>query len=696
VAELIRQNDPHGHVIGNHHLNRTTFKAWHPGSTLRQFSMQMRAATGAEAHAAALDALNHAAGRYQVLYSESTSTPPDPAGMRRHAWGAAMAGVMSMLLQMDIAGTPVEALQQCRHLQRFFESSDFPTMSPHDELKHGSTTYVLADAGRSYIAYGDNVTSDLGLSAVPAGKCAVTWLDCVTGKISTEQHQFSAPGARSFRKPAGLGTECAAWIRFPDIARSQDETARAPERADAATTRANQAPVVADQTFTTSAGAAVYIQLAFTDEDGPGPYSYSIVRGPLHGTLSGENNDRTYTPAVGFSGEDRFTWKTSDGVADSRIATVTIRVGAATTPPQQGYFPPPESQGGWRKLGRPEEIRRTAGMDPEKLADLQQWLIASDQRPFAATVIRHGYIVLEVERGNSAKTDSRRVASVSKAVCATVLAIASELSQRGQMPRKMSFADPAFQFIPSAQPLSDPRKAQITVRQLFNTTSGICPESTGASNSGSWDYVLGHTGDPRLAQLAFDPGTGSGYSTHAIYHAALVCETVTGVPYDQFAIKHLFEPIGCEHWWFQYFDGEKHGRGPNHAMGMPARDLARIAYCMLRDGDWNGRQVIPRWFVKDVAAGPTHALRGVRELRTGRDAACYSHAWELPTSTTTTPEPWSEQIPKDARFKRGSGGQFIAYVPSLDLVVTRQTGGSGEWKYEEYLARACLAAQASD
>jgi CubicO group peptidase (beta-lactamase class C family) len=301
--------------------------------------------------------------------------------------------------------------------------------------------------------------------------------------------------------------------------------------------------------------------------------------------------------------------------------------------------------------------------------------------------------VLEVERGNSAKTDARRVASVSKAVCATILAIASDLSQQGRTPRKMSFADPAFQFIPWAEPLSDPRKSRITVRQLFNTTSGICPESTGASNNGTWDYVLGHTGDPRLAQLAFDPGTGSGYSTHAIYHAALVCENVTGVPYDQFAITHLFKPIGCEHWWFQYFDGEKHRRGPNHAMGMPARDLARIAYCMLRGGDWNGRQVIPRWFINEVAQGPTHSLRGVKELRFHRDAASYSHAWELPTSTTTTPEPWSEHIPSDARFKRGSGGQFIGYVPSLDLVVTRQTGGSGQWQYEEYLARVCLAVE---
>ena len=43
--------------------------------------------------------------------------------------------------------------------------------------------------------------------------------------------------------------------------------------------------------------------------------------------------------------------------------------------------------------------------------------------------------MLEVERGNSAKTDARRVASVSKAVCATVLAIASERSRQGRTPR---------------------------------------------------------------------------------------------------------------------------------------------------------------------------------------------------------------------------------------------------------------------
>ena len=50
------------------------------------------------------------------------------------------------------------------------------------------------------------------------------------------------------------------------------------------------------------------------------------------------------------------------------------------------YFPPSESQGGWRKLDQPDDIRRLSGMEPQKLADLKAWLLASDDRNFAAVV----------------------------------------------------------------------------------------------------------------------------------------------------------------------------------------------------------------------------------------------------------------------------------------------------------------------
>lgn len=385
---------------------------------------------------------------------------------------------------------------------------------------------------------------------------------------------------------------------------------------------------------------------------------------------------------------------TFGGPADDRIVYAKLK--ELTTPTSRPdsqakeYFPPPESRGGWRKLDDPDAIRRVAGMDPGKLAELRDWLRKSDGRNFAAVVIRRGYIVLQEERGNSAVTDSRRVASCSKAVCATVLAIASEQSREGLTPRRMSFNDRAFEFIPWAQPLSDPRKAKVTVKQLLNHTSGICPEALGAPNDGKWEYILGHTGDKRTASLAFDPGTACGYSTHALAHAALVCENVTGKPYDRFAIEALFQPLGIEHWWFQYYDGgPKYGRHPSHGLGMPARDLARIAHCMAHGGRWEGRQVIPRWFVEETAA-PTHNVRGL-EMRFKLNAQSFSHGWELPARLTGENGRSGEGIPADARSKPGSGGQLVAFVPSLDLVITRQTGSSGDWQFEEYLRRACAA-----
>lgn len=367
------------------------------------------------------------------------------------------------------------------------------------------------------------------------------------------------------------------------------------------------------------------------------------------------------------------------------VLTLSLAAASADT-----YFPPPESQGGWRNLEVPGAIRDKGGMDPGKLTELKRWLLESDKRDFAAVVIRHGYIVLEVERGSSAKTDSRRVASVSKAICATVLAIASEQSQRGVTPGKMKFDDLAFKFIPWAQPLSDPRKEQITVKQLLNHTSGICPEATGAPNDGSWEYIMGHSGDERTAKLAFNPGNGCGYSTHAFAHAALVCETVTGISYDRFAIQALFKPLGIEHWWFQSYEGgQKYGRHPSHGLGMSARDLARIAYCMLHGGRWNDRQVIPKWFVDETAA-PTHDVK-TPEMRWELNPQIFSHGWELPSRLTGESGRSGAGIPANARAKPGSGGQYIAFVPSLDLVITRQTGGSGDWQFEEYLRRACAA-----
>ena len=224
-------------------------------------------------------------------------------------------------------------------------------------------------------------------------------------------------------------------------------------------------------------------------------------------------------------------------------------------------------------------------------------------------MIRRGYIVLQEERGNSAVTDTRRVASCSKAVCATVLAIASEQSQQGHHAAQDELRRPGVRVHPLGAAAE--RSAQGQDHRQATAQSHLWHLSRGDRRRQRRDLGIHPRPQrrPRTAKLAFDPGTACGYSTHALAHAALVCENVTGKPYDEFAIEALFKPLGIEHWWFQYYDGgPKMGRHPSHGLGMPARDLARIAYCMLRDGRWNDRQVIPKWFVDaDRRADPRRA-----------------------------------------------------------------------------------------
>src|SRR5215472_6138262 len=86
---------------------------------------------------------------------------------------------------------------------------------------------------------------------------------------------------------------------------------------------------LANQPLTVTAGGGV---LANDAAGGGGTLSAFLVSGPSHGTLLlNADGSFTYTPAAGFTGTDSFTYKASDGINTSNVATVTIRV--TDTPP---------------------------------------------------------------------------------------------------------------------------------------------------------------------------------------------------------------------------------------------------------------------------------------------------------------------------------------------------------------------------
>ena len=92
----------------------------------------------------------------------------------------------------------------------------------------------------------------------------------------------------------------------------------------------NSIPVAVDMSATSDAGAAVEMQLVATDADYDA-LTFSIVTQPTMGTVTVSGNKATYTPNENADGVDTFTYKASDGVADSNTATATVTVNGSFT-----------------------------------------------------------------------------------------------------------------------------------------------------------------------------------------------------------------------------------------------------------------------------------------------------------------------------------------------------------------------------
>ncbi len=123
----------------------------------------------------------------------------------------------------------------------------------------------------------------------------------------------------------------------------------------------NQPPVAVALTIATESNQAVPVMLAGSDAEGSS-LGYLVVSPPAHGTLTGTTPGLIYTPQPGYSGADSFTYKVSDGEADSEVVNVTIMVAAANQPPLVALLSP--SNGAAFNAGIPVNLVATAS-DPD-------------------------------------------------------------------------------------------------------------------------------------------------------------------------------------------------------------------------------------------------------------------------------------------------------------------------------------------
>ncbi len=94
----------------------------------------------------------------------------------------------------------------------------------------------------------------------------------------------------------------------------------------------NDAPTANDDNVTTQEDEPVSVTLAGNDPDGDS-LSYSVVKSPSHGRLSGTAPKLRYSPTANFNGSDSFTFKVSDKKTDSATATVSITIKAVNDAP---------------------------------------------------------------------------------------------------------------------------------------------------------------------------------------------------------------------------------------------------------------------------------------------------------------------------------------------------------------------------
>jgi len=101
-------------------------------------------------------------------------------------------------------------------------------------------------------------------------------------------------------------------------------------------------------------------------------------------------------------------------------------------------------------------------------------------------------------------------------------------------------------------------------------------------------------------------------------------------------------------------------------MYFSTRDMARLGYLMLRQGNWNGRQLVPAdWVVESTRAFTPVAELNPPEERSGPYGYGYLWwVWDGPHATGAFEGAYAAQ---------GAFGQYIIVMPKLDLVIAHKT-----------------------
>jgi len=211
-------------------------------------------------------------------------------------------------------------------------------------------------------------------------------------------------------------------------------------------------------------------------------------------------------------------------------------------------------------------------------------------------------------------------------------------------------------------------------------TSGIKGESHGlvglgvAAGGGDYEIAVGH--EPNrygisAARMFANPGTSFEYSDAAFAHLSLLFFHLTGREIADVMKEHVFAPLGVENFhWDRQGGGGKVGPHTNAHSGLhiAARDFARVGYMLAHGGNWEGKEIVPKWWI-DLASKSSQQI-----------LPTYGYTFWVNTSGELWP-----RAPRDAFVFRGYAATRCYVIPSLDLVVVHLGFTPPNWGEESLL-----------
>jgi len=229
------------------------------------------------------------------------------------------------------------------------------------------------------------------------------------------------------------------------------------------------------------------------------------------------------------------------------------------------------------------------GLDSKFLSDADKRIHDNYPNVYSLLVVRHGYLVYEKYYQGSSSKSYNQVYSVTKSVMSALTGIAIREKLITSVDQKIS------DFLPDYfKNIDDANKKDITLYNALTMSGGLEPIDNNYyayASSADWlDYALKN-------KLVNKPGEKFAYNTGLPHFLSAIITNTSKTSTLDFANKYLFSEIGIS---VEKWEMDQHGYyGGGAGLYMKPEDMARFGYLYLNNGLWDGKQIIPKEWVKE-------------------------------------------------------------------------------------------------